>query len=66
MAKVGISVRALIASAVLLLVVALALAGYGGSHTPARTVAKSTSIATATFAMQPNNFPTYIFPLVSA
>jgi peptide/nickel transport system substrate-binding protein len=66
MAKLAISIRGLLVGLIALLVLALTLAGYGGAPTSARTIAKTLNIGTATFAMQPNNFPTYIFPLVSS
>ncbi|MFZ0994797.1 MAG: ABC transporter substrate-binding protein, partial [Candidatus Dormiibacterota bacterium] len=66
MAKVGIWLRGPLVGLAALLVLALTLAGYGGRTTSARTVAKTLNIGTVTFAMQPNNFPTYIFPLVSS
>ena len=65
MPGVGISRRRLMARVTGLAVLALVIAGYG-IGAPAQAATKSDPGSTATFALQPDNTPNYVFPLVSS
>jgi peptide/nickel transport system substrate-binding protein len=66
MRRARISCRRLGGSLTGLLMLALVLVGCGGSGAAALTAARSAHGATVTFALQPDNAPNYVFPLVSA